>query len=74
MASSEKRRNHISTPTYFNGDIITVMSEKDDSSLVCDFRPIPLLNCTLKLLTKLIASRLRTIIKSIIINMALLTP
>jgi hypothetical protein len=49
-----------------NSCFITLVPKKDDASTVHDFRPISLLNCTLKLLTKLLANRLQTVIMQLI--------
>jgi hypothetical protein len=49
-----------------NKCFITLVPKKENSETAHDFRPISLLNCTLKLLTKLLANRLQTIIQSII--------
>jgi hypothetical protein len=49
-----------------NSCFITLVPKKDNAETVHDFRPISLLNCTLKLLTKLLANRLQTVIQSII--------
>jgi hypothetical protein len=47
-----------------NNCFITLVPKKEDA--VHDYRPISLLNCTLKLLTKLLANRLPTIIMQLI--------
>jgi hypothetical protein len=49
-----------------NSCFITLVPKKDNAETVHDFRPISLLNCTLKLITKLLANRLQTVIQSII--------
>jgi hypothetical protein len=49
-----------------NSCCITLIPKKDDTSIVRDYRPISLLNCTLKVLTKLLANRLHTIIMQLI--------
>jgi hypothetical protein len=41
-----------------NSCFITLVPKKENSETVHDFRPISLLNCTLKLLTKLLPNRL----------------
>lgn len=47
-----------------NGSYITLMPKKD-SPLTADFRPISLLNSTIKLITKLLADRLHQVIISL---------
>jgi hypothetical protein len=49
-----------------NSCFITLVPKKDDASTVHDFRPIFLLNCTLKRITKLLANRLQTVIMQLI--------
>jgi hypothetical protein len=49
-----------------NSCFITLVPKRDDASNVHDFRPISLLNCTLKLITKLLANRLQTVIMQLI--------
>jgi hypothetical protein len=49
-----------------NNCFITLVPKKDDASTVHDYRPISLLNCTLKLITKLLANRLQTVIMELI--------
>lgn len=49
-----------------NGSHITLIPKKDGPQIVSDYRPISLLNTSLKLLTKLLANRLQGVIKSLI--------
>jgi hypothetical protein len=49
-----------------NSCYITLVPKKDNAETVHDFRPMSLLNCTLKLITKLLANSLQTVIQSII--------
>jgi hypothetical protein len=49
-----------------NSCYITLVPKKDDASTVHDYRPISLLNCTLKLITKLLANRLQLVIMDLI--------
>jgi len=49
-----------------NGSYITLIPKKDDPSMVSDFRPISLLNNSVKLITKLLANRLQSVIPSMI--------
>jgi hypothetical protein len=49
-----------------NGCFITLIPKKDDAASVNDFHPISLLNCTLKLLTKILANRLQSVILKLI--------
>jgi hypothetical protein len=49
-----------------NGCFITLIPKKEDAASVNDFRPISLLNCTLKLLTKILANRLQSVILKLI--------
>jgi hypothetical protein len=47
---------------HINGSYITLISKKDNPTIVNDYRPISLLNSSLKLLTKLIINRLQMVI------------
>ena len=49
-----------------NGSYITLIPKVDNASTASDFRPISLLNTSMKLITKLLANRLQSIIQSII--------
>jgi hypothetical protein len=49
-----------------NGSFITLIPKKDSPSTVNDYRPISLLNYSLKLLTKLLANRLQKVITSVV--------
>ncbi|KAM0874852.1 hypothetical protein ACQ4PT_037185 [Festuca glaucescens] len=49
-----------------NSCFITLVPKKDDAVTVHDYRLISLLNCTLKLITKLLANRLQTVIMQLI--------
>ena len=49
-----------------NSSFITLIPKKVDASGVNDFRPISLLSCTIKLLTKLLANRLQSIILELV--------
>jgi hypothetical protein len=51
---------------FINGSFITLIPKKDNLGTVNDFRPISLLNSSLKLLTKLLATQLQSAIKSVI--------
>ena len=45
-----------------NYSFITLIPKVDDASYPADFRPISLLNCTLKIITKLLANRIQQVI------------
>jgi hypothetical protein len=49
-----------------NSCFITLVPKTADASSVNDFRPISLLKCTLKIITKLLANRLQTVIQKLI--------
>lgn len=49
-----------------NGSLITLIPKKDSPISANDFRPISLLNYSIKLLTKLLANRLQTVILQIV--------
>jgi hypothetical protein len=49
-----------------NNCFITLVPKKQDAATTNDYRPISLLNCTLKLLTKLLANRLQRVIMQLI--------
>lgn len=49
-----------------NGSYITLIPKKDDALHVNDYRLISLLNCSIKLLTKLLANRLQSIILKLV--------
>ena len=49
-----------------NGSYITLIPKVDNASTAYDFRPISLLNTSMKLITKLLANQLQSIIQSII--------
>jgi hypothetical protein len=51
-----------------NNSYITLIPKKDGLQRVTDYRPISLLNTSIKLLTKLLANKLLGSIKSIIHN------
>lgn len=49
-----------------NGSYITLIPKKDDAVLVSDFRPISLLDTSIKILTKILANRLQTALPSLL--------
>lgn len=49
-----------------NGSFITLFPKKEGASTVSDFRPISLLNISIKIITKLLANRLQRVITSLI--------
>lgn len=49
-----------------NGSFITLVPKKDDATKVSNYMPISLLNCSIKIITKLLANRLQTILPSLI--------
>jgi hypothetical protein len=49
-----------------NGSLITLIPKKDNPRYVNDFRPISLLNYSLKFLTKLLANRLQAVILKVV--------
>ena len=49
-----------------NGSYITLLPKVDNPCRIGDYRPISLLNCSMKLLTKLLANRLQKIITNLI--------
>lgn len=49
-----------------NASLITLIPKKINPSMINDYRPISLLNCCLKLLTKLLADRLQKVIIKLI--------
>jgi hypothetical protein len=49
-----------------NSSFIALVPKVDSRSCVFDFRPISLLNCSMKIITKILANRLQTVIPSLI--------
>ena len=49
-----------------NYSFITLIPKVDVASCPADFRPISLLNCTLKIITKLLANRLQKVILQLV--------
>lgn len=49
-----------------NSSFITLIPKKNGATCVNDYRPISLLSCTIKLLTKLLANRLQSIILELV--------
>jgi hypothetical protein len=49
-----------------NGSFIVLISKKDNASLVGDFRPISLLNNSMKIITKLLANQLQAVMTSLV--------
>ena len=49
-----------------NGSFITLLPKVDNPSSIGDNRPISLLNCSMKLITKLLANRLHKVITELI--------
>lgn len=56
---------HISLQSI-NSSYITLIPKKDNPTSPNDFRPISLLNCTIKIITKLLANRLQGIVLKIV--------
>ena len=52
--------------TSINDGLITLIPKTNSPETVNDFRPITLLNCCLKLITKLLAERLQLVILTLI--------
>lgn len=49
-----------------NGSFITLIPKKQDPETVNGFRPISLLNCSKKLITKMLANRLQYVITQVV--------
>jgi hypothetical protein len=49
-----------------NESYITLIPKKDDASKVNDYRPISLLNSSIKILTKILANRLQSVLPSLL--------
>ncbi|KAG8099935.1 hypothetical protein GUJ93_ZPchr0013g37985 [Zizania palustris] len=49
-----------------NGSYITLIPKKQNPTMVTDFRPISLMNCSVKIISKILANRLQPIIRSLI--------
>lgn len=49
-----------------NGSFINLIPKKDNPQVPNDYRPISLLNCTLKIITKLLANRLQKVILKLV--------
>ena len=49
-----------------NNSLITLIPKKYGASRLNDFRPISLLSCTIKLLTKLLADKLQSVILDLV--------
>ena len=49
-----------------NSSFITLIRKKDSPSNAADFRPISLLNCSLKIIAKLIANSLQTVMHKLV--------
>lgn len=49
-----------------NGSLITLIPKKDNPKTIIDYRPISLLNYSIKLLTKLLANRLQVVILQVV--------
>jgi len=58
--------NHELDVAKFNLASITLLPKKDDAIIVRNFRPISLINCSYKLITKLLAYRISNVMDSII--------
>lgn len=49
-----------------NGSHITLIPKKDDAQMIADYRPISLLNTSVKIITKLLANRLQRVLPSLL--------
>ena len=49
-----------------NASFITLVPKKDSPLSTNDYKPISLLNCTIKIITKLLANRLQTVISKLV--------
>lgn len=55
-------------PNGLNSSFITLIPKTKQPKLVTDFRPISLINCSLKILLKVMANRLRKVIPNIVLE------
>jgi len=53
-------------PKGCNASFITLVPKKDNPSNLNDFRPISLLGCVYKILSKVLANRLKKVLSSVI--------
>lgn len=68
LSMFEKFHEHNTLPQGVNSSFIVLISKRDTPEIVADYRPISLINCSIKILLKLLSNRLSNVLHSLVLE------